>query len=609
MKRLISKLLKSIQFYWSLLLLCLVSVSTAQTEFVQMGGSTVNPPNITVSTSHVQASEIGEHTIGSNGLLPTLVATSRFLGQATLGADIETIEEVMNKTFPVWIDEQLAMPYTHSMTDFTLEVAGRIPSNNDTVRLAYWRWAWWDDVMTSPDILRAKVAYALSHIFVISEENRTLRFYPLVFPHYYDMLSTHALGNFRDLLEAVTYHPGMGVFLSHVNNRKTNFATNQFPDENYAREIMQLFTIGLYELNPDGTRQVDSEGNFIPTYDNTDVGELAKIFTGMTFADATEFGQAATDDMSFTSPMVMDNDWHDTNSKNILDTQTIPANANPDGAAEVDMALDVLFNHPNVGPFISLRLIQHLVKSNPSPAYIERVATVFDDNGTGIRGDLGAVVKAILLDSEARDCSLLESPTEGMLREPMVVYTHLMRAFNAASPNGEYRNEMYRFDLRLEQRPLAAPDIFSFYQPDYQPAGPIQNEGLVDPVFQMINDNNLVGYANMLLEWFDMPYDFTNELRLEYMDWFALHEDELYDEAQHKVDLDFSDELPLMTDTKLGELLERLNLILMHGQMTEATRNTIYHTVLQYPAVDPENLRLKMALYLILMSPDYMILR
>lgn len=592
------------------LMVFLLSMSnlSAQTEFVQMGGGTMNPPNISITTSHTQSVEVGENTIGGLGMLPTQVAASRFLGQSTLGADIETIDEVASKGFPVWIDEQLAMPYTYSMETFTSQVL-IVPTDDNKVRLKCWHWAWWDYVMTSPDILRAKVAYALSQIFVISETDDTLDDHPICFANYYDMLSRNAFGNFRDLLEDVTYHPAMGVFLTYANNRKTDFAFNQFPDENYAREIMQLFTIGLFELNPDGTRQLDNEGNFIPTYDISSITELAKVFTGLTFNDVAEFGDSPTGDASYTSPMIMDDTWHDTNAKNILGQQTIPANANPDGMAEVDIALDVLFNHPNVGPFITFRLIQRLIKSNPSPAYIARVSAVFDDNGAGVRGDLGAVVKAILLDPEARDCSLFDSATEGMLREPMVIYTQLMRAFNAASPNGEYRNDMGAFYGRMAQRPLAAPDVFNFYQVDYQPSGLIGNAGKVDPVFQLMNDNSLMGYVNMILEWFDITFDHFEER--DYMEWFELHEGEVYDDAQQKVDLDLSDEMALIENQNLDQLLERLNLILMHGQMTATTRQTIYDTLLKLRIKETgdDEMRLRMALFLVLLSPDYVILK
>lgn len=613
MKKIIPKRLESTQIYWSVCLLFLGSSLTAQTEFIQMGAGAIPPPNISISTSNSQAVEVGENTIGGTGMLPNQVASSRFLGQATLGADIETINDVAAKGFPIWIDEQLAMPYTYNITDFTLQVpvvtSEESPFLEHQLRLKSWHWAWWDYVMTSPDILRAKVAYALSQIFVISETDGTLDNYPLCFPNYYDMLSRNAFGNFRDLLEEVTYHPAMGVFLTHANNRKTDFSLNQFPDENYAREVMQLFTIGLFELNPDGTEKLDNEGNLIPTYTLTDITELAKVFTGMTFHDVAEYGDGATGEASYTTPMIMDNNWHDTNTKNILGQQTIPANANPDGEAEVDIALDVLFQHPNVGPFISYRLIQRLVKSNPSPAYIARVSAVFDDNGEGVRGDLGAVVKAILLDPEARDCSLFDSATEGMLREPMVIYTQLMRAFNAASPNGEYRNDMNAFYGRSTQRPLAAPDVFNFYQVNYQPTGPIAEAGKVDPVFQLLNDNSLIGYANMVMEWFDISFD--HHVQRDFMEWFAISANETYDEAQDRVDLDLSDERALIEDQDLDQLIERLNLILMHGQMTETTRQTIYNTLLQYPIIEPEDseMRLKLIFFLILMSPDYVILK
>lgn len=580
----------------------------AQNEFIQIGGGVAPAIDVTVTASSIEGIEVGENTISGIGILPNLIAASRFLGQASLGADYETIEDVAQKGFEAWIDEQTAIPYNNTIEQHTFALTQRaldsvFANNGDptevTIQRNYWYGAWWNYAMTSPDILRAKVAYALSQIFVISENEGVIFENPMALADYYDMLCQHAFGNFRDLLGDVTFHPAMGAYLTSVNNPKADFSINRFPDENYAREVMQLFTIGLYQLNPDGTRQLDENGNFIPTYTNLDIVELAKVFTGLTYGDAFFFGQNAYSQYSFAEPMQAFEQWHEPGPKTILGTHTIPQRSSPDTYADINEALDVLFNHSNVGPFISLRLIQRLVKSNPSPAYVGRVSAVFDDNGAGERGDLKAVVKAILLDPEARDCSLFDSDTEGMLREPMIIYTHLMRAFNAANESGDYRNTMGEFYEATGQRPLSAPTVFNFFLPDYQPAGAIKNAGKVDPAFQILTSETAISYANQLHNWL-----WEDEL----IQWFNLFNGETYYSEQYDTKLNLEDEIPMAHDIRLEELLERLNLILVHGQMTERTKETIYTAVSQFPASNPER-RVKMAIFLVMMSPDYLIFK
>ena len=451
--------------------------------------------------------------------------------------------------------------------------------------------------MTQPDLLRNRIALALSEILVISEFSQ-LDDFPLALANYYDMLLRNSFGNYRDLLEEVTYLPAMGVYLTHVNNPRSEPSLNRFPDENYAREIMQLFSIGLYELNIDGTRKLDTNGEPIPTYDNDDISELAKVFTGMTYGDNFIFGQDPLSEASFLEPMQMLDYWHEPGPKNFL-TASIPDRNPVDGAADVDDALDYLFNHPNVGPFLARFMIQRLVKSNPSGAYIERVATAFNDNGQGVRGDMKAFIKAILLDAEARDCALINDPYNGMLREPMVRYTQLCRAFNAFSEEGTFRNYMGRFYDLTNQRPLGAATVFNFFQPNYQPLGAVQSHNLVAPEFQIVNSVSILGYANELHDWI---MD-VNEV-MEYRNLFV---DEDY-MAHKTVNLDLTDELAMGTDAQLNTLLERLNLILCAGQMSAETRTTIYNTITQLPE-SQDYIRVRLAIFLTMISPDYLIQR
>ena len=419
-----------------LLLFCLFSfpffnLLAQQPDPVILGSGNTN--NINVTTSDNGSGGDGLETLNGAGFLPNETAASRFLSQATLGADLETIQATAQMSFAQWIDEQFNMQPSFNLCDFTRDITimaldssfsmGGDP-NDIEVQRWYWHSAWWQYTMESPDVLRNRVALALSEIFVISELP-TLDDVPLALPNYYDMLLEHSFGNYRDLLEDVTLHPAMGLYLTHVNNPKADSSLNRFPDENYAREIMQLFSIGLYELNVDGTRKLDANDNFIPTYDHDDIANFAKVFTGLTYPDAIVFGQNPQSELSFLQPMKMVNTWHEGGEKTLLNGFVVPDRSPKDGMADIQDALDNLYNHPNVGPFIAYRLIQRLIRSNPSTEYVGRVASKFNDNGQGVRGDMKAVIKAILLDEEARDCAMAEDPFDGMLREPMVRYTQI----------------------------------------------------------------------------------------------------------------------------------------------------------------------------------------
>ena len=564
-----------------------------------------NTDSIAVTTSHNETGN-GDKTIDGNGFLPNETAASRFLAQATLGANYEDIISMSQTSYHEWIDSQFVTPKSIDILQYTLGITAEAVDstfamggnpNDVKPRLHYWHSAWWQYIMTSPDVLRARVGLALSEIFVISEVPE-LGDVPFSLADYYDMLLDNTFGNFRDLLEDVTYHPAMGIYLTHVNNPKADSTFNRFPDENYAREVMQLFTIGLYELNNDGTRKLDTAGHFIPTYDNSDIQEFAKIFTGLTWGDGFAFGQAPQSQSSFTQPMKMVDAWHEPGEKSLLNGTVVPDRSPVDGDADISDALDNLFEHPNVGPFISRLLIQRLVTSNPSPEYIDRVATSFNDNGQGIRGDLKAVIRAILLDPEARNCALQYDPFHGMLREPITRWTHLSRAFDAFSEKGVYRNDMDDFYENTFQRPLGSPSVFNFFQPDYQPIGGIEENGLVAPEFQITNSVTIVGYANRLHDWI------MRENRvMEYRDIFdgEWNDDKL-------VNLDLDDEMALDELSEVDALLERLNLILCHGQMTDFTRGRIRQALLQVPQDDWE-IRVRLAIFLCMISPDYLILR
>ena len=360
----------------------------------------------------------------------------------------------------------------------------------------------WKQAITGPDQLRQRIVFALSQIFVVSQVNAELRNRPRGMSSYLDMLGANAFGNFRALLEGVTLHPMMGLYLSHLRNQKEDAATGRVPDENYAREVMQLFTIGLYRLNPDGSQAL-SAGKPIPTYTNDDVEGLAKVFTGFSWAgsDTSNARFAGTNNVidpdRDVKPMQPYPQYHSTSEKRFLGT-VIPASTS--ATASLKTALDTLFNHENVGPFIGRQLIQRLVTSNPSPAYISRVTAAFNNNGQGVRGDMKAVIRAILTDTEARSASTAAQPTFGKLREPVIRLANWARACDAASTSGKFTiRGVGDASTQLGQNPLSSGSVFNFFRPGYTPPGTaFAAQGMVAPEFQILGENAAAGYLNFM---------------------------------------------------------------------------------------------------------------
>lgn len=591
----------------------------AQTYTDYLGAGHNN--NITITTSHNENDAIGDNTLNGFGFMPDDKAASRFLAHATLGSDYETIQQLAQTGYSDWIDQQMALPTTSyfQKTDDIYQEAinlfiaqhgsGAVVGNEEIIPYAsYFRMAWWDNIMKTNDLLRHRVTFALSEIFVVSQKS-DLEDTGWGLGNYYDVLYNNAFGNYRDLLLEISLHPVMGFYLSHLSNPKSDPSVNQFPDENFAREIMQLFSIGLYELNPDGTRKVDGQGNFIPTYSHWEIANFAKIFTGlgasqtwapwqpMNTGEPADFEANFVNDINLWSPMVMFEEWHEPGEKYLLNNLTVPSGQT--GMQDINMAIDNLFYHDNVGPFIGYRLIQRLVKSNPSPEYVARITAVFNDNGQGVRGDLGAVVRAILLDPEARDCSWIDDPNSGKLREPLLRYTHLLRAFNASNQSGKFWNGAYYFEEVLKQHPLAAPSVFNFYLPDYQPNGPIVDANLVGPEFQIHNSSTSIGYVNMVDEW-------TFGYWVAEITTMASPEEpgELEESETDFAELNLSDELAIINNTNV--LIDRLDLLLTHGMLSTHTRNVIFTAI---DDVEEAEDKLNLALWLFMISPDYVVLK
>jgi uncharacterized protein (DUF1800 family) len=426
---------------------------------------------------------------------PTQADAARFLLQATYGPRPGEVEALQQTGFVPWLNQQLAMPAVSHLAAYD-QLVGQLPAGTDpTSELV--RETFFSQAVQGPDQLRQRVAFALSELFVVSDIDADLRKSPDSLAAYLDLLGQHAFGNFRDLLEAVTVSPTMGKYLDMAGSSKSISSLGVNPNENYAREIQQLFSIGLYELHPDGTLHLDSTNQPIPTYDQDEVIAFARAFSGWTFG-----GQNQRDpkvffrpNRNFRIPMQSWATYHDTAEKKLLDGAVLPAGQS--AQSDLEQSLDLLFHHPNVGPFFCQFLIQRLVTGNPSPAYVYRCGQAFANNGTGVRGDLKAVLRTVLLDYEARATPIAARPDEGHLREPVVRFLGTLRTLNAKPRNGQWRLNIDRQGLGLGQIPLHAPTVFNFFEPSYALPGEIATAGLVSPEFQIATETTIVGAANV----------------------------------------------------------------------------------------------------------------
>lgn len=498
----------------------------------------------------------------------------RFLNMATFGASPRDVRHLMGMTPSDWLQEQFALPASCHLPSLNQSQDNNSRENRMEV--------WWRHAVTAPDQLRQRVAFALSQIFVVSDVNSAIAQNGLA--AYYDILLDGAFGNFRDLLEDVTLSPVMGRYLSMLGNQKPNRKAGIRADENYAREVMQLFTIGLVKLQPNG-QPIRVNGNTVPTYGQADVEGLARVFTGWTWGDALSFDDGQGDDWRI--PMRSFQQYHDSNEKLILEGTVVPAGGT--AREDLDLALDTLFNHANVGPFISKQLIQRLVTSNPSPAYVARVARKFADDGKGVRGNMKAVVRAILLDPEALG-SVKANPDFGKLREPVMVMTQLWRAFSGDAKDGHYY--YMRWDNPLGEAPLSAPSVFNFYRPNFSPPGPIKKSGLVGPEFQLVNDAATTSLQNEL-------YWRINYYRKD-LDW-AYRNDILINIAALKAKAD-----------NPQALVAYLNLMLTGNRLPRDFQDTLIDYLAgikprNWDADDIPARRAVDALYLVMSSPYYLV--
>ncbi len=422
-------------------------------------------------------------------ILPTALEASRFLAQATMGATRAEIGKVTAIGYDAWLAEQFDRPRDISHWDWLVSNGYAVPTAmNGTAGFDPMMWR---QLIVGPDQLRQRVGMALLEILVVGVEGIGGSWRQFAAAAYLDILMDNAFGNYRTLLERISTNAAMGSFLSFLGNRKANPATGAVPDENYARELLQLFTIGLVKLNNDGTVQMGG-GRALETYTQDDVTGLARVFTGFTL----DSNDSSTPDR-LRRPMIVNSAQHESGAKSFLGT-TIPAGT--DGMGSLRMVLDAIFAHPNVPPFVARQLIQRLVTSNPAPGYVARIAAVFENNGSGVRGDLRATVRAILLDFEARSDANSTIPGFGKLREPIMRLTGWARAFNASSPSNSWAiGDTSSSSARLGQSPGRSPSVFNFFRPGYTPPNSaIAGAGLVAPEFQITNEPSVIAYVNYM---------------------------------------------------------------------------------------------------------------
>jgi len=528
--------------------------------------------------------------------LPNANEAACFLNQVSFGANDAEMAKARQYGYSAILEDQFFMPNPGTHEGY-INTVSATDLGDQHVMYTFWR-----EAATGQDQLKRRAAFALSQIFVISLQDANLQNFRRGVASYMDMLARNAFGNYRQLLQDVTLHPMMGLYLSHLRNRKEDPALNRVPDQNYAREVMQLFSIGLYRLNPDGTLALDGNGQPVETYGPNDIVGLSRVFTGFSWAGCSSTSTSCFNGSGTQSPnrevmpMQPFPQFHSTSEKSFLGT-TLPANTTPDPVGDLNRALDVIAAHPNVGPFIGRQLIQRLVTSNPSPQYVGRVAQAFNTGryqsgayvaGTGQRGDLKATIAAILLDSEARTPP---AGDPGKTREPILKLAHWMRAFNARSASGSFLvGTTDDPAISLSQSPMRSPTVFNFYRPGYVPPNTaIAAAGLVAPELQIVNEVSVVGYSNFMR---------------------SIVQNGAGSNTPRDVQSDYAAEMAVAHDANL--LIDRVSLMLTCGKMSAATRNLIVTAVnsIPYPGSNATTARLnraRLAVFFTLSSPDYLV--
>lgn len=534
---------------------------------------------------------------------------ARFLLQNQFNASDAEISAVSSGTFATYLQQQFAKPIGQTAWDW-LEAKGYGVTNIQNYLFSTYQadWMIWNQLFTAQDSMRKRIALGLSEFFVVSLESSAFSWPSHGFAKYWDVLVGNAFGNYRTLLEAITLNPAMGYYLNTKGNQKENVASGRLPDENYAREVMQLFTIGLYQLNLDGT-EVLVAGKKVETYAQTDVSNLARVFTGYDFDIRTTDTKADVyksdgsletykiyNRDSVSRPMVLTAGNHSTLAATFLGV-TIPLNAA--GAVALQTALNTLFNHPNVGPFFGKQMIQRFVTSNPSPEYVARVAAAFNNNGAGVRGDLKAVWTAIFLDDEARRTYTVQTgaaavttsgvqnakgvlnrdisdKTFGKLREPMLRFIQWGRTFGLSPVNAAYQywkiQETSGISDQLAQSPLHSPSVFNYFRPGFVPPNTaLATANSPAPEFQIVNETTVGGYLNFMQGIIKAGlYAYDPELP-----------NTPYTAYKLNVAATYTSELALVADP--AALVKRVNLLMSAGQISDANQTLMINAIATMP--------------------------
>lgn len=566
------------------------------------GGDTQKPPEPVQALSQKAggtSSQTATPPVSVSNVLSTEAATSRFLGKATFGATHLEISALTGTEVADWIRAEFDKPATGYLTPIleemaTLEEGQRVPTRR-TGDLVF------NAAIAGNDQLRQRVVLALSEIVVVSNAGQLGNF-PEAMGFFMDILSDNAFGNYHDLIEEVTYSPAMGLYLTYLGNRKGDADTGRVPDENYARELLQLFTIGLTELNMDGTEVLGTDGQPIEIFDNSDITGLAKVFTGLSW-NTDRFNNRRGSRTVLHEPMIIFADQHSPLEKSFLGT-TISANTN--GEQSLDMALDAIFEHSNVAPFLSRQLIQRLTASHPSPAYVQRVANSFEigsytmpdgsSMGSGLRGDMKAVIAAVLLDTEALLDPASAPSGAGKIREPIIRFVNWARAFGETSPRAQDERRLNNLSGTLGQHPFRSPSVFNFFRPGFlAPGTETGTAGLTAPELQIMNESSVMAYINFINEFI---YDLAPN----------------YDTAPEDggINADYTAEIALADDG--AALIDRLDLILTGNALAPETQTRIQAMFDEIPVrtgTDDEAAdrlaRVRVAISMVMTAPGYLV--
>ncbi|MGR5061934.1 DUF1800 domain-containing protein [Photobacterium sp. DNB22_13_2] len=501
----------------------------------------------------------------------TTEQAASLLYQATFGPKVGEPATLSTNGFEYWFNEQLAIEPTYHLDRYDNYLSYGADDEAETRYRV-----WWEKSINAPDQLRQRMAFALSQILVISEKDATLSQHPRLLTDYYDVLIRHSLGNYRDLLLDVSRHPAMGYYLTAIGSQQENPFEGIRPNENYPRELMQLFTIGLDELKPDGSPYLTIEGKPIATYSETDIGEFSRVLTGWHLAGNTDWDDLSQGELF--APMAPNEARHDNGSKQVMGI-TFPGGQPAD--KDLNLAIDMLFNHPNTPVFVSRILIQRLVKSNPSPEYLTRVSNVFRNNGQGVRGDLAMVAKAILSDEEARSGDAFK------LKEPLIVMANLARAMTMRGNIDGFYGDIKTAEA-YGQIPLGSPSVFNFYRPEDVPDGSLKENGLAAPEFTVLNAASYKGLSNILNS--------------------VISQNKNYDtpEVNENNKVDISGCYDISHVSKFEEQMTYLEQTFYHRSISDTMLNTYRQFT---DSIGPSNgrIRCKGMIWLTVTSPEYLI--